>query len=92
MEIMSVFIKEEDNKEKGTSEYVPPSKPKKTKLTKAQIVRKRQRDYSNKIAVYKTNEKLDYVRPDNEKRDLLDLKTRGKCDISEVGRVVAYKQ
>ena len=38
------------------------------------MVRNRMQEYSNKIAVYKTNEKLDYARPDNRKRDPLDLK------------------
>ena len=50
------------------------------------------REYSNRIAVYKTNEKLDYARPDNQKKDPLDLKLSGKSKVSEVGRVVAYKQ
>lgn len=44
---------------------MPPSKEKKAKISAAQMVRKRTREYSNKIAVYKTNEKLDYARPDN---------------------------
>ena len=52
LEIMKVFIQEEENKSKGISQYVPPSKPKLQKKSAAQIVRDRMTEYSKKTAIH----------------------------------------
>ena len=92
LEIMKVFIQEEENKEKGVSQYVPPSKPKEKVLSAAQQVRNRMNEFSKKIAIYGQADKLDFARPERNKKDELDVGLQGKTKVSDVGKVVAYKQ
>ena len=49
-------------------------------------------EFSKKIAVYGQADKLDFARPESIKKDELDVGLQGKTKVSDVGKVVAYKQ
>lgn len=86
-----MFIDEQERKRQGQNTYVPESKPKAPPRNLSKEKRDRMVSYGRKVTGFSPLT-FNLKRPVVKKIDYNDIKNRTSNDVSEVGRMVAYKQ